>query len=105
MSLYYVYYLINFSLSPIHLETNELEEIEKKVDLSCDAIAFPIMVLPVPGGPKRRIPLAGRRTPLKISGRNEGYIMVSRIIRFTCTSPAMSFQPIPGPVSIISDSI
>ena len=36
------------------------------------AIAFPMRVLPVPGGPKSRTPLGRARRPVKISGRSIG---------------------------------
>jgi len=45
-----------FSPSPMYLLVRELADIEKNVDLDSQAIAFPIMVFPVPGGPNRSKP-------------------------------------------------
>jgi len=45
-----------FSPSPMYLLVRELADIEKKVDFDSQAIAFPIMVFPVPGGPNRSKP-------------------------------------------------
>jgi len=42
---------INFSDSPIHLETKDDALIEKKVDLHSVATALANIVLPFPGGP------------------------------------------------------
>lgn len=52
-----------FSPSPIHLEVREEAEMEKKVARMLEATALPSSVLPVPGGPKRRMPLGGARAP------------------------------------------
>jgi len=46
----------SFSPSPIHLLVNELAEMEKNVAFASLAIALPIIVLPVPGGPNKRSP-------------------------------------------------
>lgn len=46
-----------------HLEVSDEAEIEKNVALAWAAIHFPINVLPVPGGPNRRRPFGGSRTP------------------------------------------
>jgi hypothetical protein len=43
--------LINFSLSPMYLETSVLALILKKVDLHSEATALAKRVLPLPGGP------------------------------------------------------
>ena len=48
--------LTSFSLSPCHLEPIELALAQKKVALSCEAAALASSVLPVPGGPKSRMP-------------------------------------------------
>jgi hypothetical protein len=48
--------LTSFSLSPTHLLVRELAEILKNVALASLAIARPIIVLPVPGGPNSRSP-------------------------------------------------
>lgn len=53
----------------------------------------PIKVLPVPGGPKSRIPLGGRLSPVKMSGLSNGHTTASWITDFACSSPAMSSHP------------
>ncbi len=65
----------------------------------------PINVFPVPGGPKRRSPRGGPRSPEKMSGLSMGITTISLIIFFTFASPAMSSQWTGVPVSIISFSI
>ena len=45
-----------FSPSPTHFDVRVDADIDKNVDFDWDAIAFPNSVLPVPGGPKNRIP-------------------------------------------------
>lgn len=45
-----------FSPSPMYLLVRELADIEKKVEFDSQAIALPIIVFPVPGGPKSRRP-------------------------------------------------
>ena len=52
-----------FSPSPIHLEVREEAEMEKKVALMLEAMALPISVFPVPGGPNSSSPLGGARAP------------------------------------------
>lgn len=54
----------------------------KNVDRDCDAMHLPISVLPVPGGPKSKMPRGGRRKPVNISGRSKGYTTASLIIDF-----------------------
>ena len=49
--------------SLIHLEVSEEAEMEKKAAWMLEAMALPSRVLPVPGGPKRRMPLGGARAP------------------------------------------
>lgn len=44
-----------------------LAEILKKVDFDWLAMALPINVFPVPGGPNRMIPFGGPRIPVKMS--------------------------------------
>lgn len=66
-----------FSPSPIHLEVREEALILKNVELDCEAMHFPIRVLPVPGGPKSKMPFGGRRKPVKISGLNNGHTTTS----------------------------
>lgn len=51
------------SPSPIHLDVREEALMLKKVAEMLLAMARPIMVLPVPGGPKRSSPFAGARAP------------------------------------------
>ena len=46
----------SFSPSPIHLLVNELAEMEKNVAFASLAMALPIIVLPVPGGPNKSSP-------------------------------------------------
>ena len=52
-----------FSPSPIHLLVREEAEMLKKVALMLLAIALPISVLPVPGGPNSSSPLGGALAP------------------------------------------
>ena len=94
-----------FSPSPTHFEVRVEAEIDKNVALDYAAIAFPSRVLPVPGGPNNRIPLGGARIPVNISGLNIGQIIISFIVFFANSKPAMSFQVTFGYFSIISFSI
>ena len=55
-----------FSPSPIHLDVREPALILKKVALMLLAIALPINVLPVPGGPKSSKPFGGALAPWQI---------------------------------------
>lgn len=48
----------------------------KKVAEASLAIAFPIMVLPVPGGPNKRMALGGARMPVKMSGLSIGQTII-----------------------------
>lgn len=59
---------ISRSDSPIHFETKDDAEIEKNVESNWLATALPIIVLPVPGGPNKRIAHEGSLKPTKISG-------------------------------------
>ena len=68
-------------------------------------MAFPIKVLPVPGGPKSNIPFEGYRNPLKISGLLSGYIIVSKINSLTCFKPIISSHLVSGLFRRISCSI
>lgn len=81
-----------FSPSPTHFEVKHDALILKNVDSDCDAMHFPINVLPVPGGPKSRMPRGGRLKPVKMSGRSIGYTTASFIIFFAYSNPAMSSQ-------------
>ena len=60
--------LIIFSAYPTYLLIKSEEETEKKVPSASVAQAFAKNVLPVPGGPYKRIPFQGLRLPVKISG-------------------------------------
>lgn len=64
--------LINFSLSPIYFDTRVLALMLKKVDLHSVATAFASRVLPLPGGPYKRMPFVGDLSPVKISGLSYG---------------------------------
>ena len=81
-----------FSPSPIHFEVKDEALMLKKVNPDLAAIHFAIIVLPVPGGPKRSNPCGGARNPWKISGLINGSTTISLIDFFTKSSPAMSFQ-------------
>ena len=59
--------LIAFS-SPIHLLVRDDALMLKKVALMLLAMALPMRVLPVPGGPKRSRPLGGARAPCRHTG-------------------------------------
>ena len=74
----------SFSPSPIHLEVREEAEMEKKVAADECAVAFPMSVFPVPGGPKSSIPLIGAVSvpARKISGRSIGQITASEMHAF-----------------------
>jgi hypothetical protein len=66
----------SFSLYPTHLLVSELALILKKVAEASLAIALPIIVFPVPGGPNKRIALGGARIPVKISGLSIGQTII-----------------------------
>ena len=57
-------FFTSFSDSPNHLLTKSADETEKKVESASVATAFAKYDFPVPGGPKRRIPLHGLRFPV-----------------------------------------
>lgn len=57
--------LTSISQSPTHLLVREEAEMLAKVALMLLAMALPIMVLPVPGGPNSKKPLAGAVKPYK----------------------------------------
>ena len=94
-----------FSPTPTHFDVNNEAETLKNVDLHSVAIAFPIIVLPVPGGPKRSIPFAGAHIPLNKSGQSIGKMMISLTCVFAAFRPAMSSQVTFLPSPIISFSI
>jgi hypothetical protein len=83
-----------FSPSPTHLEVSVDAEILKNVDFDYAAIAFPSKVLPVPGGPKNSTPRGGARIPVKMSGLSIGQIIISWIVFFANSRPAISAQVI-----------
>ena len=53
----------SLSESPSHLDTSDDADILKNVELSWLATALPIIVFPVPGGPKSNIPFEGSHKP------------------------------------------
>lgn len=55
-----------FSPCPIHLLVSEEALMLKKVAWMLLAMALPIRVLPVPGGPNKSSPLAGALAPCRI---------------------------------------
>ena len=69
--------LTSFSPSPTHLLVKELALMLKKVDLDSLAIALPIKVFPVPGGPKSKTPLGGALRPTNMSGLSIGHTIIS----------------------------
>jgi hypothetical protein len=64
--------------------------IEKKVDLHSVATALANNVLPVPGGPYRRIPLDGAYKPQNKSGLRVGNTIVSLRTFLTSERPLIS---------------
>lgn len=95
----------SFSLSPTHLLVNELALMLKNVAFAELAMARPIIVLPVPGGPNSNMPLGGARMPVKISGRNIGHTIISFINFLAKSKPAISYHFTDFLVSNISHSI
>ena len=65
---------------------------------------IPISVLPVPGGPNKRMPLGGARSPVKMSGLSIGNTTISLTVFLTNSSPAMSFQSVGFPLNKISET-
>ena len=68
--------LTSFSLYPTHLLVREEADIEKNVAFASLAIALPIIVFPVPGGPKNKIDLGGDLSPVNISGLSIGHTII-----------------------------
>lgn len=66
-----------FSPSPTYFDVNVDAFTEKKVALPSLAIAFPIIVLPVPGGPNNNKPLPGAIIPSKSFGFSNGHSAIS----------------------------
>mmetsp|Transcript_17662 Transcript_17662/g.31328 ORF Transcript_17662/g.31328 Transcript_17662/m.31328 type:complete len:217 (-) Transcript_17662:651-1301(-) len=84
--------LTNFSPSPTHLDVRVLALMLKKVAPPPCAHARARKVLPVPGGPKRRIPRLGARSPVNKSGRCSGSMTDSYRACLASSSPTMSSQ-------------
>jgi hypothetical protein len=84
--------LINFSLSPTYLLIRSDEETEKKVPSASVAHAFARKVLPVPGGPYRRIPFQGFLLPVKISLNLIGRMTASFRAFLAFSSPETSYH-------------
>ena len=95
----------SFSPSPTHFEVMELADMLKKVADTSLAIALPIIVFPVPGGPNKRRPFGGARRPLNKSGRFNGQTIASSTVFFAKSNPAMSLHLTQGFLVIISLSI
>mmetsp|Transcript_3840 Transcript_3840/g.5362 ORF Transcript_3840/g.5362 Transcript_3840/m.5362 type:complete len:312 (-) Transcript_3840:1683-2618(-) len=87
--------LTYFSPSPNHFDAIVAIDTLIKFAMHCVAIAFASIVFPVPGGPKRRIPLQGFvRLPLvNNSGLWSGSITSSRRFCFTSSSAPISSNP------------
>mmetsp|Transcript_21609 Transcript_21609/g.60058 ORF Transcript_21609/g.60058 Transcript_21609/m.60058 type:complete len:351 (-) Transcript_21609:795-1847(-) len=79
-----------FSPWPIHLLVSEEAEMLKKVAWMLLAMALPIRVLPVPGGPKSSSPFGGALAPLKMWGFIMGQTTISCTNCLACSWPAMS---------------
>lgn len=94
-----------FSPSPTHLDVIVDADILKNVAFDYAAIALPSSVLPVPGGPNNIMPLGGALIPVKISGLSIGQIIISFIVFFANSSPAISSQVMLFYFSIISPSM
>jgi len=74
------------------LLVKELALIEKKVAEASLAIALPIIVFPVPGGPNNKMALGGALKPVKMSGLNIGQTIISWIIFFAKPNPAIELH-------------
>jgi len=66
-----------FSPSPTYLDVRVDALTLKNVALPSEAIALPIIVLPVPGGPKRSRPLPGEMIPSNSFGFSRGHRAIS----------------------------
>lgn len=89
----------------MNLDVKVEAEMLKNVELHSVAIALASIVFPFPGGPKNRIPFAGDKSPLKISGLKVGKIIVSLINLFTFSRPLISENLTFGLLSKIDSSI
>lgn len=82
--------LINFSLYPTYLLIRSEEDTEKNVPSASVAHAFAKKVLPVPGGPYKRIPFQGFLLPVKIYLKRIGKITASLRAFFAFYNPLTS---------------
>lgn len=64
----------------------------KKFAFASKARAFPIIVLPFPGGPNKRTALGGDLTPTKRSGRLIGQTNISSKVILNSSKPIVSDQ-------------
>jgi hypothetical protein len=80
----------SFSPSPIHLLVKLDAEMEKNVAEMLHAMARPMSVLPVPGGPKSSSPFGGARAPVNSAGFCIGQTTSSCTSAFACSCPALS---------------
>jgi hypothetical protein len=83
----------------------ELALMLKKVAEASLAIAFPIMVFPVPGGPNKRIARGGARMPVKMSGLSMGQTIISWMIFLANPKPAIWLHFTVSPFYKISESM
>ena len=82
----------NFSESPLHLLTMVEAEMLKNVVLHSVATALASMVLPVPGGPNKRMPFQGSSMPVKRWGYFRGISTASFSSLFASSNPTMSWN-------------
>ena len=82
--------LIDLADSPTNFDIKSEELTEKKVASAYVAHAFAKNVLPVPGGPYKRIPFQGFLNPTKISGNLVGSIIASCNCFLAYSRPATS---------------
>ena len=82
--------LIYFSDSPTYLDIKSDELTEKKVPSHSVAQALARKVLPVPGGPYKRIPFQGFLFPSNNSGNLTGRITASLRASIAFFNPAIS---------------
>lgn len=94
--------LTSFSDSPRNLLVKLLAEMEKNVDRDSVATARASIVLPVPGGPNKSMPLVGSRRPMKRSGLRKGYTTASRNAALAISKPAISLQCTSSPSTMMS---
>ncbi|KAG8231883.1 hypothetical protein J437_LFUL009732 [Ladona fulva] len=97
--------LTNFSPSPTYLEVRLAALMLKNVALTSVATALANKVLPLPGGPNNRRPLAGALKPVKSSGRRAGRTAISWRACLPPSWPAMSPHSTGGPPSSTSSKI